>query len=63
MSRDIFNDLHTLRALALDVKATADKMHLLTIATLCASMAETATQAIEKFPQLHYTHESPQILN
>lgn len=48
-SPDLLNDLHTLRALARDVKQTADTLHQWRIATLCAQVAEEATAAIDLF--------------
>ena len=50
---DILIRLHTLRAYADDVKHQADKMGLLLVATLCASIRETATEAIEHHDQAH----------
>jgi bacterioferritin-associated ferredoxin len=58
----LLNDLHTLRSLAKDVKAAADREKLLTVATYCATCIEAATQAIEKLNKLQ-AHESPQIPN
>lgn len=64
MTRDLYNDLHTLRSLARDVKATADRQKLLTIATYCAACVEATTKAIEKLNQQQTPgHVSPEILN